>query len=152
MPPINSPQNQPTAPRMAPALDNALLRRIVEASPDCIETFDAEGKLQWMNSGGQGALGIAEFTELEGAEWASLWAEDTREQARQATADIAGSEGIAFRGQRPTAAGNLRWWGRFRFPAFRQRRRVYRRFRRFPRHHRRIAKGRSGGDSGGSGD
>ena len=108
MPPINSSENQSADLHAAPALPSEMLRRIVDSSPDCIETFDAAGKWQWMNSGGQGALGITDFAALNGAEWAALWVEDTQAQARQA-ADAANREIISFRGQRRTAAGNLRW-------------------------------------------
>ncbi len=94
----------------APALDSETLRRIVEFSMDCIETLDFEGRVLWMNTGGQCALNIADFALHDGAVWAESWAEASRESARQAVLSAGRGDTTVFRGQRTDSAGDLRWW------------------------------------------
>jgi PAS domain S-box-containing protein len=86
------------------------LRRVVENSPDCIKTMTLDGHLLAINEGGQRMLEIDDFTELCGADWLTLWQDDTRAAVGSAIATAKAGGTGRFVGYCPTRKAAPRWW------------------------------------------
>ena len=94
-------------------LDNcapALLRSVLDSSPDCIKLLELDGSLLYMNRNGQCAMEVDRFDVIAGSKWPDLWPEDS--QSRVADSVVAAREGRATRFEAfcPTAKGSPRWW------------------------------------------
>ncbi|MGF1588657.1 MAG: ATP-binding protein [Pleurocapsa sp.] len=86
------------------------VRRIIESSPDCIKVVDLQGRLLYMNDGGQDIMEIDNFTQVQYLPWLSFWQGCDRSLAEKAL-DIAKAGKIArFDGYCATAKGTPRWW------------------------------------------
>lgn len=87
-----------------------LYRSVLEASTDCIKILDLEGRLELMNTPGTCSMELDDFEQIRGAEWTSLWPEDSRELVRNAVADAREGKSARFSAFCPTAAGTPKWW------------------------------------------
>jgi|GEM_PF-178940 len=87
-----------------------LLRRVMDSSQDCIKILDLEGRLLWMNEGGQKIMEVDDFCLLQQQSWANLWPPDERTAALNALAIARGNGVGKFSGFCPTAKGSPRWW------------------------------------------
>lgn len=84
-------------------------RQILESSPDCVKVLDLEGRLLYMNVGGQRLLEICDF-DYGNFSWLEFWQGSSRQSAKQALEKaISGSVG-KFQGYCPTIKGRLKWW------------------------------------------
>jgi len=106
---------------MARALDEAsasarnaaerahFVERLLDASDDCVKILDLEGRLLSMSANGQTALGILDFSAVEGTPWVDFWSQSDRGAAEAAiTQALAGGRG-RFTGLYSVAGGE-RWW------------------------------------------
>ncbi len=85
-------------------------RRILENNQDCIKVLDLEGRLLYMNDGGQQLLEIADFADYDRSLWTQFWGGSEQELAQAAfAAATAGTIG-KFEGRCPTATGVPKWW------------------------------------------
>lgn len=85
-------------------------RQILESSPDCVKVLDLEGRLLYMNVGGQRLLDICDFETYRNFSWLEFWQGSSRQSAQQALETaIAGSVG-KFQGYCPTMNGRPKWW------------------------------------------
>ncbi|GJG88867.1 hypothetical protein tb265_40480 [Gemmatimonadetes bacterium T265] len=85
-------------------------RSLVEASTDCIETLDLDGRIRTMNGSARRALEVHDVAALDGAEWAALWPADLQPSATGAVASARVGEPARFRGCWPTPDGTPKWW------------------------------------------
>jgi PAS domain S-box-containing protein len=83
---------------------------IIQSSRDCIKVLDLEGRLRFMNQGGQILLGIDNLGLYLDQGYADLWdavqrprVERALERARRGLTDT-------FQGEFPTVTGEPRWW------------------------------------------
>jgi len=86
------------------------VRRIMESSQDCINVLDLNGRLLYMNDGGQDIMEIEDFSAVQNAPWLSFWQGCDRQSAEQAFAKAIEGEVGRFDGYCATAKGTPRWW------------------------------------------
>ena len=87
------------------------VRRILESSQDCIKVLDLQGRLLYMNDGGQKIMEIDDFDrQVYNAPWLDFWQGCDRTLAEKAFAK-AREGGIGkFDGYCTTAKGTPKWW------------------------------------------
>ena len=88
----------------------ALLRSVLDASPDCIKSAGLDGRVEFMNVNGMCAMEIDDFGAIAGAEWASLWPPEGREQVAQSVEAAQTGQSTRFEAYCPTAKGTPKWW------------------------------------------
>ena len=86
------------------------VRRIMESSKDCIKVLDLEGRLLYMNDGGQDIMEIDDFATVQNAFWLSFWQGCNRSAAEQAFATAKAGDIGRFDGYCATAKGTPKWW------------------------------------------
>lgn len=89
---------------------DALLRAVLDQSPDCIKILSSDGTLDYINRNGQCAMEIDDFGSVAGQRWPSLWPEETRGVIEEALAKAKKGEPAHLQAECPTAKGTLRWW------------------------------------------
>lgn len=96
----------------------AFKNRVLENSPDCIKVLDMEGKLLFMNKGGQQLMEICDIASLLNSRWIEFWKGEDKQKA-SAAVEVARAGGVGrFIGFCPTAAGKPRWWDVLITPLF----------------------------------
>ena len=91
--------------------ETELIRRILESSEDCIKVLDLEGRLLYMNDGGQNIMEIDDFDrQIQYAPWLNFWQGCDRASAEQAFADARAGKIGKFEGYCTTAKGTPKWW------------------------------------------
>ena len=86
------------------------IRKILNSSYDCIKVLNLEGRLVYLNPGGQAQLGICNFSDFAHCQWLEFWQGDGRQAAAQAIADAKESSSSQFEGFCPTVNGIPKWW------------------------------------------
>lgn len=86
------------------------VRRIMESSNDCIKVLDLQGRLLYMNDGGQDIMEIDDFTEVQYSPWVNFWHDCDRQKAQRAFALARVGQVAKFDGFCATAKGTPRWW------------------------------------------
>ena len=87
------------------------IRRIIDSSKDCIKVLDLEGRLLYMNDGGQDIMEIDNFDEqVQYAPWLSFWQDCDFINAKKAFAAACAGKVGKFDGYCPTAKGTPKWW------------------------------------------
>ncbi|MES2461007.1 MAG: PAS domain-containing protein, partial [Armatimonadota bacterium] len=86
------------------------LRRIIESSPDCIKTMDLDGRILSINEGGQQVLEVDDPADICGADWLTLWDDETRTDVQAAIQTAKQGGHGRFQGYSPTMKGTPRWW------------------------------------------
>ena len=85
-------------------------RSIIQSSRDCIKVLDFEGRIRFMNRGGQALLGIDNLSLYLNQGYADLWDEAQRPQVLRALERARGGETVSFQGGLPTLNGEPKWW------------------------------------------
>lgn len=85
-------------------------RLMIEASSDCIKLLDLEGRLLYMNPGGQRLLEISDIRKMIGAALAGFFQGAGREAASNAVQAAAAGTVGKFIGYAPTMKGSPKWW------------------------------------------
>lgn len=101
--------SNPTCPSFRDGSD-ALLRAVLDQSPDCIKILSSDSTLDYMNRNGQCAMEIDDFRTVAGQRWPDLWPEAARTAIEDALVKAARGEPAHFQAECPTAKGNPRWW------------------------------------------
>jgi len=94
----------------AGAIDQDMLRYVLDQSHDCIKILGPLGEVNYVNSEGRCALEIADFAKIEGKPWDSLWPEGSREIVRRAIDRAQAGESSEIEAARPNSKGEDRWW------------------------------------------
>ncbi|MCD8488815.1 MAG: PAS domain S-box protein [Desertifilum sp.] len=84
--------------------------QILDSSDDCIKVLDLEGRILFMNRGGQALLGIKEITPFLNTSWIECWQAGDRQAVLEAIARARAGEVFTFQGCCPTLNGEPRWW------------------------------------------
>lgn len=86
------------------------IRRVLESNQDCIKVMNLEGRLLYMNDGGQALMEIDDFATIANTQWLELWQTSEGESAAGAFATaLAGGVG-RFDGYCATFKGTPKWW------------------------------------------
>ncbi|RVT92433.1 PAS domain-containing protein [Sphingomonas crocodyli] len=100
----------PDVPAPVRSLSIATLASVLDQSVDCVKLLNIDGCLEYMNANGQCAMEIDDISAMLGAEWSSLWPEETRPVILDACERVRRGEAVRFDAYCPTAKGNPRWW------------------------------------------
>lgn len=95
---------------MLRGLSPAVMRSILDASPDCIKIVEIDGSLSFMNLNGQCAMEIDDFCTLEGQSWSALWPKEHRSLVARSVEAAKEGRATRFEAFCPTAKGSPRWW------------------------------------------
>ena len=90
--------------------DAEFLRRVLEASEDCIKVLEADRRINFVSASGQRLLGLTRPDQLHGKDWVEVWQEPFRSQALDACAAALRGESSAFRGVGTTPGGLHKVW------------------------------------------
>lgn len=94
-------------PRQA---DSAFLRSILASSGDCIKVLDLDGRLTYMNEGGQALMEVSDFNAVKGCPWPSFWEGEGHQEAKSALRAAQEGRMGRFQGEAKTFRGAPRWW------------------------------------------
>lgn len=94
----------------AGAIDQNMLRYVLEQSRDCIKILGPEGEVNYINSAGRCELEIEDFEAIEGKPWPDLWPEGSREIIERAISLAQAGESSEIEASRPSPHGEERWW------------------------------------------
>jgi PAS domain S-box-containing protein len=85
-------------------------RRVLESNQDCIKVLDLEGRLLYMNDGGQLLMEIDNFDTIANTKWVEFWQDHETEYPINAfnTAKAGGT--AKFEGYCHTVKGTPKWW------------------------------------------
>ena len=106
--PSSPPARDPAAAN--PPADEAFLRRLLAASPDCVKVLDLTGRLLSMNPAGQAALEIDDLNPHVGTCWADWWHGPDHAVATAAVDEARAGGTGRFEAGAPTAKGTDKWW------------------------------------------
>jgi PAS domain S-box-containing protein len=85
-------------------------RRVLQSNQDCIKVLDLEGRLLYMNDGGQLLMEIDDFATIVNTKWVEFWQGAEVDYAVAAfTTAKAGGVG-KFEGHCNTVKGTSKWW------------------------------------------
>ena len=90
--------------------EEAFLRAILAASPDCVKVLSGDGTLEFMNERGVELNQLPSLGAVVGENYAELWPERERGKVRAAIARALAGETCRMDGFCPTARGEPRWW------------------------------------------
>ncbi len=88
----------------------SLKSAIINSSQDCIKLLDLDGKLEFMNKGGQELLEIEDLNSVLGSDWTMFWEGEDRENAIKAIERAKGGEVDIFEGYCPSQTGKPKCW------------------------------------------
>lgn len=88
----------------------ALVRSILDASPDCIKLLDADGRVLFVNRLGPKAVDLDDASPLIGTRWVDFLKPDAAAIAGDALDRARAGETVTFTLQHPTAKGRPKWW------------------------------------------
>ncbi len=99
----------PAGPESAvPQSDLAIA--LLAASKDCVKLFELDGTLAFMSYPGLSAMEIADFADVKGKFWWSLWPEAETDNLRDAVARANAGLHTRFEAFCPTYLGTPKWW------------------------------------------
>lgn len=85
-------------------------RLVLETTTDCIKILGLDGRLEFMNAGGQRVMEVEDFSRLSGCPWTEFWQGDERGKASDAVETAKAGRTARFEGPANTAKGNPRYW------------------------------------------
>ena len=85
-------------------------RVILQTMTDRVSLLDLDGRIEFMNAGGQRAMEIDNFSQVAGRPWVEFWQEDEHDKAREAIEAAKAGHTTQFEGPGNTAKGNRRYW------------------------------------------
>jgi PAS domain S-box-containing protein len=86
------------------------LASVLNQSVDCVKLITLDGQIAWMNRNGLCAMEIDDPSAVIGADWASLWPEESQPRVRDSLPVAAGGTPVRFRAFCLTMKGTDRWW------------------------------------------
>jgi PAS domain S-box-containing protein len=85
-------------------------QQIFDSSDDCIKVLDLEGRLLFMNRGGQALLGIEDITPFLKQSWTKFWLGADRQAAARAISLAKAGQVFTFQGYCQTLVSKPKWW------------------------------------------
>jgi two-component system, chemotaxis family, CheB/CheR fusion protein len=89
---------------------NTFNQSIIDSSYDCIKLLDLEGRLQYMNPGGQRQLGIQDMGKYLNVPYKKFWKGSDQQAALEAIHKAQQGHPGTFQGYCPTVDGLPKWW------------------------------------------
>ena len=89
---------------------DAVMRGLMERSPDCLKVLDADGRIVMVNAAGCRAVGVDGPDMLVGQPWEHLWPADERRHVQQALQTARSGKVGRFVGHRVSSSGDRRIW------------------------------------------
>lgn len=89
---------------------DSFLAGILENSEDCIKILDLDGKLLYMNQGGQRIMEIDDVSSCLNNYWIDFWNDSGRESAKECIEKAKKGLTGKFSDFCPTAKGTPKWW------------------------------------------
>ena len=86
------------------------IHRVLESTQDCIKVMDLQGRLLYMNDGGQALMELDDFATIANTQWLELWQTSGGESAAGAFATALASGVGRFDGYCATFKGTPKWW------------------------------------------
>ena len=86
------------------------IHRVLESTQDCIKVMDLQGRLLYINDGGQALMEIDDFGTIANTQWLELWQTSGGESAAGAFATALASGVGRFDGYCATFKGTPKWW------------------------------------------
>lgn len=86
------------------------LRRMLQASGDCIKLLDLDATLRFMSEGGCALMEVDDFAAVEGRSWPDGWEGDGLLAAVAALAEARAGRTGRFEGAARTFKGTPKWW------------------------------------------
>jgi PAS domain S-box-containing protein len=93
-------------------------RIILQTMTDRVSLLDLDGRIEFMNAGGQRAMEIDNFSQVVGRPWIEFWQGDERIKAGEAVEAAKAGHTTQFEGPANTAKGNRRYWEATLSPVF----------------------------------
>jgi two-component system, sensor histidine kinase PdtaS len=90
--------------------NEAFVRGVLDASPDCVEVLDPEGGMLFMNAYARTLMEIGDFAVVQGKHWADLWPAPEAAKVHGAMAEARAGRIARFEAFCPTVRGAPRWW------------------------------------------
>lgn len=91
-------------------IDQGMLRYVLDQSRDCIKILSPSGTVEYINSEGQCALQISNFSAVHGRYWPDLWPEMSKGFVIDALDKAKLGESSEFQASRPDYDNEMRWW------------------------------------------
>ena len=85
-------------------------RRVLESNQDCIKVLDLEGRLIYMNDGGQSLMEIDNFDTVVNSKWLDFWRDSETEEPSEAFTTAKAGGVAKFEGSCHTAKGTPKFW------------------------------------------
>ena len=85
-------------------------RLVLETTTDCIKILDLDGRIEFMNSGGQRVMEVDDFSRFAGCPWVEFWQGDERGKASEAVEAAKAGRTGRFEGPANTVKRNPRYW------------------------------------------
>jgi PAS domain S-box-containing protein len=86
-------------------------RRILESTQDCIKVINLDGRVVYMNDGGQSLMEIDDFATIANTKWIDFWQAGYEADDAMAALNVAKAGGVGkFEGYCATAKGTPKWW------------------------------------------
>jgi PAS domain S-box-containing protein len=85
-------------------------RRVLESNQDCIKVLDLEGRVLYMNDGGQLLMEIDNFNTVANTKWVEFWQDDETEYPVNAFTTAKAGETAKFEGYCNTVKGTPKYW------------------------------------------
>ena len=91
-------------------LSEEFLQSVLASSDDCIQVLDLDGRLIFMNEGGQRSMQVADFEAIRGRPWPVIAPPDVRASADAALDGAKAGRTGQFQGLTETFEGTPKWW------------------------------------------
>jgi PAS domain S-box-containing protein len=99
-------------------LNEAFQHHLIDESPDCIKIIDLQGRLVYMNPGGQRTMEIDDFAQCKDMPWVNFWHGEEKEKVCEAIRKAKEGRTGTFQAFCPTAKGTPKWWDVLVAPMF----------------------------------
>ena len=99
-------------------LDEVFQHYLIDESPDCIKILDLQGRLLYMNPGGQRTMEIEDFSQCQDKLWIDFWRGKEKEKVHEAVSKAKEGRAGSFQAFCPTAKGTPKWWDVLVAPMF----------------------------------
>ncbi|MBD1834463.1 PAS domain S-box protein [Cyanobacteria bacterium FACHB-472] len=106
----DSPQSSQGITETALRQSQEFNQQLLDSSDDCIKVFDLEGRILFMNQGGQVLLGIQDITLFLNTSWVEFWQGAAQQAAIEAIVKARDGEVCTFQGSVLTLNSELKWW------------------------------------------
>jgi diguanylate cyclase (GGDEF)-like protein len=103
-------QAPPSAAMPDPEGEAAIQRALMDASDQCIQLIDEDGRLHWMNTAAMHHLEIDDPAPFLGKVWTMLWPAGVRPAVTAAVTTAISGAPAYFEGSAPTATFSERYW------------------------------------------